>query len=370
MWATFVEGTEYRESRVMGSFHNTQEEWEQLWYGKSLKEIRIQEGLRTDEWLREHGTCADNIREGESTIRQAGRGAFASRRLVKDSIIAPMPLIHIGDYHILDMYAFEDIRQFKLEPGPRLIGTQLTLNYCFGHRDSTLLLCPYGPLTSLINHNRTQANVRIQWPKTAKGNHDPTLLERPLEHFAQDRTTKLAMELVANREIMPGEELFLDYGDAWENAWNEYIGKWKPQARAENYVSALELNTSPDPLRTEFEQMEDPYPRFVLLQCNQAFFNTIDYPLFQETGEIKVVDYFASKWFNCEILRYRFEKNRFLYTAVLMLEEGKHDKLVDVPREAVRFMDKPYTSDFLLPDAFRHAMMIPDEMFPEYWMNI
>ena len=40
----------------------------------------------------------------------------------------------------------------------------LLLNYCFGYKDSTLLLCPYRLLTSHINHDLTNnPNARVVW---------------------------------------------------------------------------------------------------------------------------------------------------------------------------------------------------------------
>jgi SET domain len=395
LWVSFVENSEYSDtSRTLGAFRKTDDEWDNLHEGMTMKEIRIQEGLRTEEWLREHGTCADNFQEGQSTIRQAGRGAFATRRLVKDSVVAPLPLIHIGDAKILEMLAFSDIRALQTE-GVRN-GIQLILNYCFGHRKSSLLLCPYGPLTSLINHNQTQANVKLRWAPPSKGNHEPKLLETPIEFFARDRTAKLAMELVPLRDIQPGEEIFLDYGayefpfssiiryvwispfipvlmgegDEWEAAWQEHVRIWQPLPEAQDYVPACELNSSPDRLRTEFEQMERPYPGNVNLVCNNKFFSSIDYAHFQQTGHIKVTDYHTAAWHPCEILRFRVVRGQLRYTAVVRVEEKKDEKLTDAPREAFKFVDRPYTSDMFLGNAFRHSMMIPDDMFPEIWMNL
>ena len=42
-------------------------------------------------------------------------------------------------------------------------GYQLMMNYAFGHPKSSMLMSPYGPGASFINHNSTGANVRLQW---------------------------------------------------------------------------------------------------------------------------------------------------------------------------------------------------------------
>eukprot|EP00984_Skeletonema_dohrnii_P011311 scaffold4495_cov117-Skeletonema_dohrnii-CCMP3373.AAC.1 len=42
-----------------------------------------------------------------------------------------------------------------------------------------------------------------------------------------------------------------------------------------------------------------------------------------------------------------------------------HYLIIDVPRGAIEFIEKPYTSDVFLKNAFRHEMKLPDEIFPK-----
>jgi hypothetical protein len=60
-----------------------------------------------------------------------------------------------------------------------------------------------------------------------------------------------------------------------------------------------------------------------------------------------------------------------LYTALLLdvNKEARAGMLQDAPRDAFVFVDKPYKSDMHLPNAFRHEIMIPDEIFPDKWKN-
>ncbi|CAB9524160.1 Guanylate cyclase [Seminavis robusta] len=368
LWVSFVERNEFNESTTFAAFQKTDEEWYMLHQQMTLKEIRIKESMRTDEWFHQFGTCADNLMEGESTIRQAGRGAFATRHLAKDSVVAPLPLVHVEDSHMFDMLEFEDI--FTLQTANVKYGEQLLLNYCFGHGRSSLLLCPYGPQTSLINHNQTRANVKLRWADPAKGNHKPELLEMPIEHFARKKKTSLALELVALRDIQPGEEVFLDYGDEWESAWQEHVKTWEAYPQAKDYVSAHQLDSSPDRLLTEFEQMENPYPWNVNLLCNIKFYKMIDFSLFHQTGKVEVTDHHTAEWFTCEIMRFRLINGQMRYTAVAKINDNKSEKLTDAPREAFKFVDLAYSSDMFLPNAFRHALMIPDDIFPEAWKNL
>jgi hypothetical protein len=41
----------------------------------------------------------------------------------------------------------------------------------------------------------------------------------------------------------------------------------------------------------------------------------------------------------------------------------------NVPRSALSFFDKPGRTDMHLPNAFRHAIGIPDDIFPKQWKN-
>lgn len=50
--------------------------------------------------------------------------------------------------------------------------------------------------------------------------------------------------------------------------------------------------------------------------------------------------------------------------------DGEPKRLTDVPRQALKFVDKPYTTDLHLGNAFRHEIMIPDEIFPDKWRNL
>ena len=152
LWDTFVAKSPYNKtSRVFGGFHhNDESEMKQLNNGKSLVQIRIDEATRDQEWLQRHGTCGDHIRAGLSTLPQAGHGAFASRYLPEGTVVAQLPLIHVTNRSRLNMYHFskEDPTRPSPEEGQR--PPQLLLNYCYGHNESTLLLCPYGPIVNYM----------------------------------------------------------------------------------------------------------------------------------------------------------------------------------------------------------------------------
>ena len=62
-----------------------------------------------------------------------------------------------------------------------------------------------------------------------------------------------------------GEELFLDYGDRWQQAWDAHVNNWEPPKDAEKYVYP-EMMDDTETLRTVKEQKTDPYPESVMVR--------------------------------------------------------------------------------------------------------
>ncbi len=177
-------------------------------------------------WIKENGICIDLIRADKSTIKQAGMGAFAQGSIKEGTIISPVPLNTIVDSDNLLMYEFEEDEEtgewVKNGDGP--IGKQLLLNYCFGHGESKLLLCPMTNAV-LINHCSTRKvgdghcgdkgpNAKIQWGTS--WDHDTSdWLNKSIEEIKAE--TKLghrglSFEVVAIRDVAPGEEVRLRVG--------------------------------------------------------------------------------------------------------------------------------------------------------------
>ena len=209
-------------SRVIAALPDKEDYDEMLDVG--LVELKTRRMVRSMEWLKANGVCADNMKTKVSTLPQAGHGVFANKFLAKGSVILPVPLIAIPDKSIFDMYEVSyrnrgNKKRNAVFDRSRVTRTQLMLNYCLGHEDSTMLLSPYGPAFSLINHNQTLANVRLQWADPAKSNHDPEVLSYDVDSFYDTPTSKIAMELVAVRDIHPDEEILLvsPFGTAYRS---------------------------------------------------------------------------------------------------------------------------------------------------------
>ena len=142
---------------------------------------------------------------------------------------------------------------------------QLYVNYCLQPENSDMLFFPYGPAVGAINHSKKLANVRFQWSSHAL--HRADILEMNYRQFWEKiYPGALILEVVALRDLHPGEELFLDYGSAWEEAWETHVDNWEPPVNAADYVYPEDMDET-ETLRTVVEQQTDPYPQNLITMC-------------------------------------------------------------------------------------------------------
>mmetsp|Transcript_16707 Transcript_16707/g.23565 ORF Transcript_16707/g.23565 Transcript_16707/m.23565 type:complete len:1238 (-) Transcript_16707:47-3760(-) len=340
----------------------------------------VPNAIRDSSWLEEHGRCLDNIRPGKSSIPEAGNGAFAKRRMKAGDIVAPAPMIHI-DRKDLEVY---DSEEFDDPNAPAwLVGHQILMNYCFGHPDSPMLLFPYSPIVNYINHDHEDFNVKLQW--SSMPNHREDWLNRSVSDLMKEEFAGLIMEFVATRDIEPGEEILLDYGELWDNNWDDYNDNWEPSEDIdEEHVSAYDLNDHFTKVRTIDEE---PYPGNIATKC------FIRDHLDKKNTEAVTTDWGdAMKWVNgfelfrtseaaypCEVLRRyevtgvsdnadNIEPHADYYTVRVNVEKDQTWLVVDVPRIAIEFFDVSYSSDMFLRNTFRQEIGIPHEIFPKAWL--
>ncbi|KAL3894422.1 MAG: hypothetical protein SGARI_007747, partial [Bacillariaceae sp.] len=109
---------------------------------------------------------------------------------------------------------------------------QLMVNYNFGHANSSILFLPLTQMIA-INHNSERMedggkapNARVTFSKQgdAKTRY---LLHRPLQDILSEKYTALVFDVIATQNIEPDEEIFIDYGEAWEQAWRKHVEEWK-----------------------------------------------------------------------------------------------------------------------------------------------
>lgn len=371
------------ESRALSALPETVEQAIQAAMSPDGLRVNIQpQHVRSPEWLAAHGACMDNIRPGVSTLQQAGHGAFAARPLTVHQVITISPLHHLPDFTWMNMYKLQrdnsqrdDVeRWFRLKD--EVVRMQLLYNYCFGVYDSTILLCPYGAGVNYINHNQSLANVRIEWVATDEFTviHNQTLVEKgTVDDLSSSSKPQLAFRYVATRDISTDEELFLDYGDDWEEAWWEHTRQYPRTANnvSHRYVSARYYNErlGDVAVRTEEEQAADAYPDNLQIRCHRGVSPSEVHPDAEYVWRVFEYGYPCQVWDRFK------DDGRDLYSVTLQLDDGIDRMLTwlnrtDVPRSAIRFFDRPYTSDIHHETSFRHEIAVPDSVFPEQWRNM
>jgi hypothetical protein len=325
---------------------------------------------RDVEWLEEHGKCIDHIIPGKSMIEGAGHGAFAKRNLSEGLVITGSPLHNIPSERFFYLYDSDKAEDRENNRTDHIIGKQLTINYCYSHPETTLFLCPYGAGVNYINHNKTLANVKIQWAKDGETGHNESWLEMSTNDRAWESSPSLALDYVALRDIKEGEELFLDYGDIWEEAWQDHVKNWKVADNWNDYTSAARYNAehAGDALRTIKEQRDDPYPANLQMHCHS---DLLEDDWRQSTFEWKNNDK-GHNGYPCQVRNRDDVSNKYdiLIFYVDNGEEATDDdeyRSYSVPRKSITFVDVPYTTDMHLLQAFRHPLTLPHELVPEAW---
>ena len=218
-------------------------------------------------WLNQNGVCLSSgkLKVGSSAIKYAGRGLFATTNFESGELLLTSPLIAMREEDFT-IYKSDTEQTFVRDiiDKTTVVGQELLLNYAFTHPDSPLYLVPSAPLANFINHgDEERANVKVRWPmtgsnsaklfqwaynqvhrdhydndfeKTNFNDPNPWLKDHPID--VMERSGKLALEYVAIRDIGPGEEIRLDYGELWQSAWMEY-SKRHPYARSAYFRHAI-----------------------------------------------------------------------------------------------------------------------------------
>jgi hypothetical protein len=250
-------------------------------------------------------------------------------------------------------------------------------NNCFGHPDSSVLLFPYGAGVNYINH-QSNANIKIQWAKQGSLNQDDSWLCMDRIQLENQTSSRLAFEYVATRDIHVGEEMFLNYGDDWEKAWEAHHQSWKESVNYEKeaYVNAQEYNKrhANARLKTSLEVLADPYPTNLQIRCHvdlvkkkaEAWRNP------KKTCDWTIKDY----GFPCTTLKRYDDFSTGVSYTVELTTEPRHRwdyqvitrmKTDSVPRAAVRFFDVRCSTDMHLQHVFCHPIGLSTEMLPDTW---
>lgn len=390
---------------------------------------------RTMSWIKTHGKCLDNLIPQTSTLHHAGRGAFAQRFIPKGSSVVPAPLLQMMDFRTLNIYEFEvnedgDPERFEYEnehdPDDDDLGEiprsyQLIMNYCMSHPGTSMFMCPqtngilmnhcssrepyafeYGGDCDRYNNNPDTelrgANVKMVWPTD---DWDPDtaqwlqLTVAEINDLVKKGKRGLSIDFIATRDIYPGDEVFIDYGEGWEEDWADHVKRFIPPP-VNDYIPIVDLNSSMEKLRTPEESENQQYPSNAQLTCiywvedgteavdenspldnDHVDWENGDGSIYVEENELYKI--YGYNW-NCEVLDRNDSKDGTgeTYTVELFTtaettiwsETRKRRILHNYPRKSIKFFNRPYSSDQHIIGVFRSYIRIPDEIFPEQWKDI
>ena len=353
---------------------------------------------RPIEWLQQtdHAICLDNLIIQQSTIPKIGRGAFSKRAVKEGEVVTTSPVVplHRSQLEIPEQYEVieededeEDVVDVMYTE--KVTGYQLLQNYVFGDDKSDVMLLPYAPGVNFINHHSTAPNVKLVWSRSAF--NDETSLSEDSSFTLHYGHGRLLVDYVALTDISPGDELFLDYGSDWQQAYEQYVQNWTPPENSDQYQSADDYiydhqyeDTDEDLFLTLQEQEEAPYPSNIQTAC-----------LFEPTDESNWDDEMeAFHWIEaenrgclrpCNILkRYHYGTTTLYEVEVFPMvnvlasddcdipfEDDEDDRepvtIKGMPASALRLVDKPNSTDEFLKTAFRKEISLPEGLIPAAW---
>ena len=352
--------------------------------------------IRSMEWLQENGLCLDHIEVKPIELRNnQERGAFARRPIAAGAIVAPAPVVHLSRKHTEILFA--DVNE---EPKTVLWkGHQLLLNYCYGHPSSSILLFPFSHGINLINHANPlynqSANVGIRWSK--RMSHPEWLNLTTMELLEHNTHSGLMMEFYALSDIKQGDEILFDYGNTWQDAWDRHSTLWNywqedgdaAVVHSDNYISAWDFHQQCIFNMSESNASDDclyDAPSWIEVRCWIDDFSNLEAkdgwlewgaPVDSNLNDGGTTHGMIDETLACRVLS-RIEnvndKTDRLFRIQIQRDENSSVldglNVTNVPLSAIIMVDRPYTNNQYLRQAFRHEIRLPDDMVPSSWKDL
>jgi hypothetical protein len=336
--------------------------------------FNLPNAIRSHAWLQENGRCLDNIAVKKSTVKGAGRGAIATRSMKKGEIITTSPVLqHNRQYMTMYVREGEGGRNES-----RIVEKtkQLIFNYMYGHKNSNLMLWPIAPAVNAINHNTgDRVNAKIQW--STFPHHKAEWLNKTTDEILAIFKSGLVLDYVATKDILAGEEIFIDYGPDFEKAWNNHVRTWTPDIDSLNYKSSWHFISNEEVIRTI---EEEPYPQNVMVYCSIP-----QNRWFKEADRVKTPFGEALVWVKndpdmhltsfenskpCKILErwWDEEANDYLYS--VMVNDSERGDFLITEVQYIFLVDAKYSIDHFLPNVFRHEIHVPEGLYPDRWLDL
>ena len=171
------------------------------------------------------------------------------------------------------------------------------------------------------------------------------------------------MEVVALRAIEPNEEIFIDYGPSWEEAWKRHVETWKPSVKDDG--SFVPVST-----------MNEDVEKYLLTKAQLD--NGASYP----HSNVRIGCYVEAFWHKCEIIDKSEDKGKdgsALYSVKIRkwssrgelgsgdfdhyefpIDGGASVVVNTLTKHHIKFFAGPYSADQHLEGAFRHHIGVPE----------
>lgn len=153
--------------------------------------------------LEKYGFCLSDTYVSLSSIPLAGNGLYSKKAYKKGDIVMLSPVLILPKQDIIDL----------------TIDSSLLINYCITSNNSDIALLPIS-VGGLINHGGKKSNVDVMWH--LESDTKTYLSESPIK-LSKLNFAPLSIKYVANRPILIGEEITVNYGLEWEKEWYEYL---------------------------------------------------------------------------------------------------------------------------------------------------
>jgi hypothetical protein len=193
------------------------------------------------EQLQATGYCLNDTAIQDSKLVLAGKGLFARKRFSLGDAVAVDPVLTI-----------------PTKQWPQL-DTEI-INYCISKPGSSVGLLPLG-LSTIANHRSgPDANVKLGWFDWGTDAVLAEALELPVKDLLESKFSRLDIRLVALRDIVPDEEILVDYGTSWLQSWADFVAN-KQSAENQQCSSTSQCSTEASRFRHYIEAPDGMFPQ-------------------------------------------------------------------------------------------------------------
>eukprot|EP01041_Mallomonas_annulata_P004474 gene4474-8909_t len=197
------------------------------------------------EELEKVGHCVTNVIIDESTQPIAGNGIFAKKDFKKGEIVSISPVLILPKH---DVAKDEGV----------------LLNYCISIEGSDVALLPVG-LGALANHGGSSANLEMTWYAWSDEEGFATKFKQSPEILFTSQFAQLDLAYRATRDISAGEELYISYGELWEQKWIAHLDALNEWIE-EDSENELNIATKPQ-FRQTIGAPEGLFPKWWRVTC-------------------------------------------------------------------------------------------------------